>query len=317
MSDSEDLAAEAEAFNQRIAERKSAGYVPDLRRAVKCDFFYKSFWRDPYFVRLYAGAVFDVLLDLLSRHGRQGMRIADIGCGPGYYSLEMARNGFHVTAIDIAEKAIRAARETLESSPKEPGFGSLDYRVASMDQLGGQYDAVIFTGVIHHFGDPGSVVEEAMKLLSPGGLLICYEPCHERWRQADAAIVALIRSLLSATGNWYEPELAKATLLPQGWESLTAEVHEEYLTERDKSERYQSPNDNASSGERILEALRGRLDELEFRNQFSFIYRLLGGLRGPDATVQMLADLIAQFDRFAVDQGHMQPNTYFWAGRKR
>ena len=37
------LAEEAAAFDQRITERRQAGYVPDLRRAVKCDYFYKRF----------------------------------------------------------------------------------------------------------------------------------------------------------------------------------------------------------------------------------------------------------------------------------
>lgn len=316
MSQDQTLEAEAAAFNQRISDRKSAGYVPDLRRAVKCDYFYKSFWRDPHFVRLYAGGVFDELLRMLRSHGRPGMSIIDIGCGPGYYSLELARNGYQVTAIDIAEKAIKTAKETLESSPKESGFGSLEYKVASLDQISGSFDAVVFTGVIHHFEDPRDVVDRALRLLAPGGVFFCYEPCHERWRQTDAAFVALIRAVLSATGNWYEPEVAGWVSQPNGWQSYVAEIHEEYVSEKDKNERFQSPNDNASSGEQILEALRSRLTELEYKNQFSFIYRLLGGLRGPDSTVHALADLIAQFDRFAIEQGHMQPNTFFWVGRK-
>ena len=37
------LKAEAAAFDQRISERVKLGFYPDLRRANKCDFFYKSF----------------------------------------------------------------------------------------------------------------------------------------------------------------------------------------------------------------------------------------------------------------------------------
>jgi hypothetical protein len=40
-----ELASEAAAFNQRISERRAIGFVPDIRRAVKSDYFYKSFWR--------------------------------------------------------------------------------------------------------------------------------------------------------------------------------------------------------------------------------------------------------------------------------
>lgn len=316
MSEKSQLEAEAEAFNERISERKSAGYLPDLRRAVKCDYFYKSFWRDPHFARLYVGGNLEVILGYLRKHGRPGMKVIDVGCGPGYYSLEIARNGYHVKGIDIADKAINTARETLASSPQDPNFGSLSYEVGSIEQVSGTYDVVLFTGVIHHFDNPDELIEKAMKLLAPGGLLICFEPCHERWRRTDAAIVALIRGILSATGHWYEPELATQLRQPHGWEEYSAEVQEEYQTEKDKTERGQSPNDNASSGDRILTALRSRLVELEYTNWVSFIYRLLGGLRGPDSVVHPLADIITQFDRFAVAQGHMQPNTFFWVGRK-
>src|SRR5262245_66648769 len=106
MKNTENLKAEADAFNERISERERAGFIPDLRRAVKCDYFYKSFWRDPYFARIYIGRYLETLLGFLRRFGKPGTRLLDVGCGPGYYSLEFARAGYHVTGIDIAEQAI-------------------------------------------------------------------------------------------------------------------------------------------------------------------------------------------------------------------
>jgi len=310
------LAAEAAAFDQRINERQNAGYIPDLQRAVKCDYFYKSFWRDPHFARLYIGGHVDILLDFLTRHGRPHLSILDVGCGPGYYALELARAGHHVHGIDISPKAIAAAERTALSNPKDSSFGSLKYSVLSLDQASGLFDAVTFTGVIHHFADPESVVLKAAQLLKPGGLLLCLEPCHERWRPSDAAVVALIRALLSATGHWYEPDLAPSLRDLDSWNTYTREVWTEYITERDASERGQSPNDNASSGSAILSCLRRHFSELDYRDSVSFIYRLLGGLRGPDDVVHPLADLITSFDRFAVAQGFLQPNAFLWCGRR-
>jgi hypothetical protein len=54
-SEAERLEAEGIAFDARIRERVAAGLIPDLRRAVKCEYFYKSFWRDPHYIDLYLG----------------------------------------------------------------------------------------------------------------------------------------------------------------------------------------------------------------------------------------------------------------------
>lgn len=317
MSSTENLKAEAEAFNQRISEREGAGFVPDLRRAVKCEYFYKSFWRDPHFIDLYLGENVRTFLDLLGTHGQAGMSILDIGCGAGYISLELARAGYHVTAIDIAEQAIEAAKRTLAANPFKQGFGSLHYHVLSLDKISGKFDAVLFSGAIHHFKDVDAVVRCAADLLVPDGLLLCHEPFHESWREADAAQVALIRGLLVLTGSWYEKDLGARLKTPEQFAAYVREVHIEYVTEQDPHERGQSPNDNSSSGAEILRVLRALLVELEYRPGASFIYRLLGGLRGPDETTHALADFITLFEGFSVSEGFLRPNSFFFIGRKR
>ena len=130
-----DIDAEANAFNKRITERVASGFVPDLRRAVKCEYFYKSFWRDPHFIQLYLGRQVEIYLELLEKHGGQGLTILDVGCGAGYVSLELARGGHHVTGIDIAGDAIRIARETLAENTFKQGFGSLRYEVLPLEEF--------------------------------------------------------------------------------------------------------------------------------------------------------------------------------------
>ncbi|MCI0541035.1 MAG: class I SAM-dependent methyltransferase [Verrucomicrobiales bacterium] len=317
MSDAENLRAEADAFNERISERERAGFVPDLRRAVKCDYFYKSFWRDPHFIDLYLGENVRTFLDMLRRHGQPGTRILDVGCGAGYVSLELARAGYRVTAIDISEKAIAAAKRTLAENPYKESFGSLDYCVSALDEVTNQFDAVLFSGVIHHFQDVDDVGRRAADRLVQSGLLLCHEPCHESWREADAAQVALIRGLLALNGAWYEKDLGVRVKSPEQFAEYVREIRTEYVTEQDPHERAQSPNDNAATGAEILAALRTQFIELEYRPGASFIYRLLGGLRGPDETTHALADFITIFERFSVREGFLRPNSFFFVGRKQ
>lgn len=313
-----DLAAEAKAFDSRISERVAAGFVPDLRRAVKCEYFYKSFWRDPQFIRLYVGKVVETYLELLAAHCGPGQRILDVGCGAGYVSLELARNGHHVVAVDISEANIEIARSTLADNPFSEGFGSLRYEHMPFHQAEGVYDVILFSVSLHHMPDVEGVVRRAHALLRSGGHVLCCEPCHERFRERDAAQVVLIRAILALTGHWYEP----SEILPQlASESALADyvsaVRTEYFLERDPSEpQGQSPHDLEADGEMMLAALRRHFAEVAYRPGYSFIYRLLGGIRGSEPVIRSLADFLALYDRIAVERYGLAPNFFYFLGRR-
>jgi 2-polyprenyl-3-methyl-5-hydroxy-6-metoxy-1,4-benzoquinol methylase len=313
-----DLAAEAAAFDRRIAERVAAGFVPDIRRAVPCDYFYKSFWRDPQFIRLYVGRVIDTYLDLLARHCGRGLSILDVGCGAGYVSLELARAGHHVTAIDISAENIRIARDVLADNPFADGFGSLEYRVQPFHEATGEWDVVLFSVSLHHMPDVEAVVERARALVRPGGHLVCCEPCHDRFRPEDAAQVALIRALLALTGHWHDAgEVTPHLTDPAGLERYVRMIQTEYVLERDVTEPDgQSPHDLEADGATMLESLRRHFGEIETRPGYSFIYRLLGGIRGPVPMVAALADFLALYDRTAVERFGLAPNHFYFVGQR-
>ena len=313
----ENLTEEARAFDNRITERVKAGFIPDLRRAVKCEYFYKSFWRDPLFISLYLGKINEGYLDLLNKYSKPGASILDVGCGAGYMSLELARNGYKVTAFDISSASIKQAEDVLRDNPYLDGFGSLEYLVAPLSEMSGKYDVVLFSVSLHHMTDMPGALDKAKSLLNEGGLLLCYEPCHDRWTEADAAQVALIRGLLALTGRWYDPEEIQTDLqYEEVLEKLTKEIHEEYVEERDKHESAQSPHDNEADGGEMLEALRIRFTELETRSGHSFIYRLLGGIRANEEDTQKIAEFIAAYDRFAVKNRYLNPNGFYFIGSK-
>lgn len=317
------LEAEAAAFDNRIDERIQAGFIPDLRCAVPCHYFYKSFWRDPLFIKLYLGWIMDGLLELLDTHCGKNLRILDVGCGAGYMSLELARNGYHVQAFDISSSCIGHARQTLEKNPFTEGFGSLEYKVLSIEKAREAYadqefDVIMFSVSMHHMSDVQEVLDNCHAMLRKGGHLLFYEPCHERFRLQDAAQVALIRGLLTLTGHWYDPD----DILPhiKDEKALLAyfhDTHYEYIMERDKNEPDgQSPHDLDASGDEILTAARSRFTELETRPGCSFIYRLIGGIRGDEKIVKELAEFIALYERICVTNQFINENMFYFIGRK-
>ena len=313
------LLEEAESFDKRISVRIRSGFIPDLRRAVKCNFFYKSFWRDPYYIQLYLGKINEILLELLKTHCGIGLHILDVGCGAGYMSLELARNGYHVTAIDISKSCIKTAKEILADNPYKDGFGSLQYEVIPFHEAKGMYDVILFCGSLHHMTNIQEVIDKASNILYPEGYLLSYEPCHEEYRKQDAAQVALIRGLLSLTNFWYDSQEISSLLRSEDTlEQYIDDIHTEYILERDKNEpEGQSPHDLSANGDEILHALKDRFTEIEVRPGFSFIYRLLGGMRGSEKIIHDLARFFTLYDQLAVRKGFLKANGFYYLGKRK
>ncbi len=323
MEHKHDLASEAEAFNERIEERSSEGFIPDLRRNGRMEYFYKSFWRDPLFTDLYVGEMYRNYLRMINTHFDRPVKILDVGCGAGYFSLELAREGHDVLAIDIAEQNIQIAKETLKSNPYKKGFGSLDYKVSSIEALSNKredyrdFDVILYSGVLHHLEDIDSALKLSNQLLVDDGIIISHEPCHENWRKEDASVVALIRSLLALTNYWYEDfNIMMPQLDANAFENLVTDIQMEYIEERDKSESGQSPHDNTFNGKQILQSLTTYFTQFEYKPSSSFIYRVLGGIRGDFEQEQKLANFLSIFDRYAVDTNLLEANYFYFCGKK-
>jgi len=90
-----------------------------------------------------------------------GKKVLEIGCGIGTDTINFARHGASVTAVDISAKSLEVARERARI------FG-LQNRIhlyqADAEQLSRAvpaepYDLVYSFGVIHHTPHPGAVLE--------------------------------------------------------------------------------------------------------------------------------------------------------------
>jgi 2-polyprenyl-3-methyl-5-hydroxy-6-metoxy-1,4-benzoquinol methylase len=77
----------------------------------------------------------DHVVQALNLH--PGMRILDVGCGPGRHSHELARRGFVVHGIDISQTFVDLANE---GAPAGATFARLDARQMAFDQ---EFDAAI------------------------------------------------------------------------------------------------------------------------------------------------------------------------------
>jgi len=94
-------------------------------------------------------------------------RLLEIGSGIGVDSIQLARAGFDVTAVDLTDEAIGVAREFA----KARGV-NVDFRVGNAESLDfpdATFDVVYSFGVLHHTPHIDQAIAEVHRVLRPGG----------------------------------------------------------------------------------------------------------------------------------------------------
>lgn len=101
----------------------------------------------------------------------QGKHLLEIGCGMGYDSLEFLKRGVRVTATDLTANAVKMTRRHFDVA----GVQAEAIQTANALDLpfeDNQFDAVWANGVLHATGDTVRAIQEARRVLKPGGRAI-------------------------------------------------------------------------------------------------------------------------------------------------
>jgi SAM-dependent methyltransferase len=97
-----------------------------------------------------------------------GMRVLDVGCGPGRHAHELARRGILCHGIDVSERFVRLATA---SAPPGATFERLDARALPFD---GAFDAALSLcqggfGLVIGAGEDLAVLEGMVRAIRPSG----------------------------------------------------------------------------------------------------------------------------------------------------
>jgi SAM-dependent methyltransferase len=117
---------------------------------------------------------------LLERAGIEpGMRVLDVGCGPGDVSLllcELVGADGSVVGVERDEQALARARQrAVEAAIENVEFVLGDFR--EVELAGGPFDALVGRMVLMYQGDPPAAVRAAARHVRPGGVVVFAEMC--------------------------------------------------------------------------------------------------------------------------------------------
>src|SRR5579872_360517 len=90
----------------------------------------------------------------------RGKRVLEVGCGIGTDTINFARAGAHVTAVDLSEESLALARRRAEVFGVDVRFYQANAEELTSVVPIEPYDLVYSFGVIHHTPYPQRVVEQ-------------------------------------------------------------------------------------------------------------------------------------------------------------
>ena len=110
-------------------------------------------------------------------HLHDGMRVLDVGCGPGSITVGIAARigSGRVTGVDLSQAQVQLA----EQSATKQGIINAEFRTASAYELpfdDAQFDAVFSHALIEHLSEPDRALKEFMRVLKPAGVMAVATP---------------------------------------------------------------------------------------------------------------------------------------------
>ncbi|UKJ78124.1 class I SAM-dependent methyltransferase [Azospirillum brasilense] len=103
----------------------------------------------------------------------KGKRVLELGCGLGTDTINFARAGAHVTAVDLSMKSLELARkraEVMGVADRITFYNANGENLSSIVPVE-PYDLVYSFGVVHHTPHPDRAIAELRKYVKPGGTM--------------------------------------------------------------------------------------------------------------------------------------------------
>jgi len=143
------------------------------------------------------------------------LKVADLGCGEGYLTMEASRWASRVIAVDRSEAVLKRAR----ALARRRRVSNVIWKRGELDRLpmrDASVDVALLSQALHHAQNPGRAVAEAARITVPGGrvLVLDLRTHEEEW----------VRSKLGDRRLGFDDDELKELLLDAGLRDVSVGV---------------------------------------------------------------------------------------------
>src|SRR2546430_5795975 len=140
-----------------------------------------------------------------------GIRVVELGCGPGFYSRRLAQRfpQIAVTGIDHSQSQIRAARQRVASARIQ---NCLFERVnaLALPVADASFEVLIASRIFTILPNHERAVAEMFRVLKSGGRCFIAEPRHAFWASIPLTTMWLLARVIHSGNGYREPKQATA-----------------------------------------------------------------------------------------------------------
>ncbi len=132
------------------------------------------------------------IIDTLARHiGISGTSVLEVGAGTGRDAGAIASLGAKVVALDYSEESLRLMHSAVGSS-----IGIVCGDALKLPFMSESFGVVYHQGLLEHFRNPAEVLDENIRVLKHGGILLVDVPQKYHY-------YTILKHILMALGMWF------------------------------------------------------------------------------------------------------------------